>query len=315
MAKKKQLSKDLYAIAKKCPHLQLCKSTKKGTWLDCRLKKGANCFPGAPYCTQVFYVPSPTTYEMRARLTQWLKSPSVFEAQQEPRVTAMFANEMDYAIKDTESTKQSIKEMEQYMADKEDEKSTITDKNLDKMLASMAHAKPIQEVILETIQSLQRDVNLINEKLAKLERHSGQDVAKQEDKQSSTDIADYCFSVNDHVTKKLDELNSPKAQWERRMRASSKYKLAYKIYPSFLPVYLFKEGSYLLYTYYNELLDKEIVEHIGSGEFILADKLVDSMYKRHMELDKKIAELSAERRSIDEQLSQDKIDVKELFRE
>ena len=120
MAKKKQLSKDLYAIAKKCPHLQLCKSTKKGTWLDCRLKKGANCFPGAPYCTQVFYVPSPTTYEMRARLTQWLKSPSVFEAQQEPRVTAMFANEMDYAIKDTESTKQSIKEMEQYMSDKED---------------------------------------------------------------------------------------------------------------------------------------------------------------------------------------------------
>ena len=62
MAKKKQLSKDLYAIAKKCPHLQLCKSTKKGTWLDCRLKKGANCFPGAPYCTQVSYVPSPTTW-------------------------------------------------------------------------------------------------------------------------------------------------------------------------------------------------------------------------------------------------------------
>ena len=320
MAKKKQLSKDLYAIAKICPHLQLCKSTKKGTWLDCRLKKGANCFPGAPYCTQLSYVPSPLTCETRARLTQWLKSPSVFEAQQEPRITAMFANGTDYAIKDTESTKQIIKEMDGYMSEKENKKSTITDEQLDKMLldkmlASMTHAKPIQEVILETIQSLQRDVNLINEKLNRLERPTGQDVAKQENEQSSTNIADYCFSVNDHVTKKLDELNSPKAQWERRMLASSKYKLAYKIYPSFLPVYLFKEGSYLLYTYYNELLDKDIVEHIGSGEFILADKLVDSMYKRHIELDKKIAELRAERRSIDEQLSQDKIDVKELFRE
>ena len=285
MAKKKQLSKDLYAIAKICPHLQLCKSTKKGTWLDCRLKKGANCCPGAPYCTQVYFVPTPTTCRM------------------------------DYGIKDTVSTKQIIKEMEQYMSEKEDEKSTITDKQLDEMLANLTNAKPIQEVILETIQSLQRDVNLINEKLAKLERHTGQDVAKQENEQSSTNIADYCFSVNDHVTKKLDELNSPKAQWERRMLASSKYKLAYKIYPSFRLVYLFKEGSYILYTYYNELLDKEIVEHIGSGEFILADRLVDSMYKRHMELDKKIAELSAERRSIDEQLSQDKIDVKGLFRE
>ena len=227
----------------------------------------------------------------------------------------MFANGMDYAIKDTENTKQIIKEMDGYMSEKDNKKSTITDEQLDNMLADMANAKPIQEVILETIQSLQRDVNLTNEKLARLERHSGQDVAKQENEQSSTNIADYCFSVNDHVTKKLDELNSPKAQWERRMLASSKYKRAYKIYPSFLPVYLFKEGSYLLYTYYNELLDKEIVEHIGSGEFILADKLVDSMYKRHIELDKKIAELSAERRSIDEQLSQDKIDVKELFRE
>ena len=315
MAKKKQLSKDLYAIAKICPHLQLCKSTKKGTWLDCRLKKGANCFPGAPYCTQLSYVPSPLTCETRACLTQLLKSPSVFEAQQEPRVTAMFANGTDYAIKDTESTKQIIKEMDGYMSEKENKKPTITDEQLDKMLADMANAKPIQEVILETIQSLQRDVNLINEKLNRLERPTGQDVAKQENEPSSTNIADYCFSVNDHVTKKLDELNSPKAQWERRMLASSKYKLAYKIYPSFLPVYLFKEGSYLLYTYYNELLDKEIVEHIGSGEFILADKLVDSMYKRHMELDKKIAELSAERRSIDEQLSRDKIDVKELFRE
>ena len=325
MAKKKQLSKDLYAIAKICPHLQLCKSTKKGTWLDCRLKKGANCYPGAPYCTQVSYVPSPLTWgeipiPARAYLTQWHKSPSVFEAQQEPRVTAMFANGMDYVMKDTESTKQSIKEMDGYMSEKENKKSTITDEQqdkmlLDQMLADMANAKPIQEVILETIQSLQRDVNLINEKLAKLERHSGQDVAKQENEQSSTNIADYSFSVNDHVTKKLDELNSPKAQWERRMLASSKYKLAYKIYPSFLPVYLFKKGSYLLYTYYNELLDKEIVERIGSDEFILADKLVDSMYKRHMELDKKIAELSAERRSIDEQLRQDKIDVKELFRE
>ena len=320
MAKKKQLSKDLYAIAKKCPHLQLCKSTKKGTWLDCRLKKGADCCPGAPYCTQVSYVPSPLTCEMGVQLTPWLKSPSVFEAQQEPRVTAMFANGTDYAIKDTESTKQIIKEMDGYMSEKENKKSTITDEQLDKMLldkmlADMANAKPIQEVILETIQSLQRDVNLINEKLAKLERHSGQDVAKQENEQSSTNIADYCFSVNDHVTKKLDELNSPKAQWKRRMLASSKYKRAYKIYPSFLPVYLFKKGSYLLYTYYNELLDKEIVERIGSGEFILADKLVDSMYKRHIELDKKIAELSAERRSIDEQLSQEKIDVKELFRE
>ena len=336
MAKKKQLSKDLYAIAKKCPHLQLCKSTKKGTWLDCRLKKGANCCPGAPYCTQVSYVPSPLTWgkiptvarqfvsrqlvspatcEMGARLTPWLKSPSIFETQQEPSVTAMLANGPGYAIKDTESTKQIIKEMDGYMSEKENKKSTITDEQLDKMLADMANAKPIQEVILETIQSLQRDVNLINEKLAKLERHSGQEVVKQEDKQSSTDIADYCFSVNDHVTKKLDELNSPKAQWERRMLASSKYKRAYKIYPSFLPVYLFKKGSYLLYTYYNELLDKEIVERIDSGEFILADKLVDSMYKRHMELDKKIAELSAERRSIDKQLSQDKIDVKGLFHE
>lgn len=318
MAKKKQLSKDLYAIAKICPHLQLCKSTKKGTWLDCRLKKGANCFPGAPYCTHVSYVPSPLTCETRACLTQLLKSPSVFETQQEPRVTAIFANGTDYAIKDTESTKQIIKEMDGYMSEKENKKSTITDEQLDKMLldkmlADMANAKPIQEVILETIQSLQRDVNLINEKLAKLERHSGQEVVKQEDKQSSTDIAD-CLSVS---CRSFDELffSSPKAQWERRMLASSKYKRAYKIYPSFLPVYLFKEGSYLLYTYYNELLDKEIVEHIGSGEFILADKLVDSMYKRHMELDKKIAELSAERRSIDEQLSQDKIDVKELFRE
>lgn len=337
MAKKKQLSKDLYAIAKICPHLQLCKSTKKGTWLDCRLKKGANCFPGAPYCTHVSYVPSPLTWgelptvarqfvsrqlvspatcETRARLTQWLKSPSVFETQQEPRITAMFANGTDYAIKDTESTKQIIKEMDGYMSEKENKKSTITDEQLDKMLldkmlADTANAKPVQEVILETIQSLQRDVNLINEKLAKLERHSGQDVAKQEDKQSSTDIAD-CLSVS---CRSFDELNSPKALWERRMLASSKYKRAYKIYPSFLPVYLFKEGSYLLYTYYNELLDKEIVEHIGLGEFILADKLVDSMYKRHMELDKEIAELSAERRSIDEQLSQDKIDVKELFRE
>ena len=336
MAKKKQLSKDLYAIAKKCPHLQLCKSTKKGTWLDCRLKKGADCCPGAPYCTQLSYVlspltwgeiptvarqfisrqlVSPTTCKTSAHLTPWLKSPSIFEAQQEPRVTAMLTNGTDYAIKDTESTKQIIKEMDGYMSEKENKKPTITDEQLDKMLADMANAKPIQEVILETIQSLQRDVNLINEKLNRLERPTGQDVAKQENEPSSTNIADYCFSVNDHVTKKLDELNSPKAQWERRMLASSKYKLAYKIYPSFLPVYLFKEGSYLLYTYYNELLDKEIVEHIGSGEFILADKLVDSMYKRHMELDKKIAELSAERRSIDEQLSRDKIDVKELFRE
>ena len=334
MAKKKQLSKDLYAIAKKCPHLQLCKSTKKDTWLDCRLKKGANCCPGAPYCTQLSYVLSPLTWEeiptvarqfisrqlvspatceMGVQLNPWLKSPSVFEAQQEPRVTAMFANGMDYAIKDTENTKQIIKEMDGYMSEKENKKSTITDEQLDKMLANMANAKPIQEVILETIQSLQRDVNLINEKLAKLERHSGQDVAKQEDKQSSTNIAD-CLSVS---CRSFDELffSSPKAQWERRMLASSKYKRAYKIYPSFLPVYLFKEGSYLLYTYYNELLDKEIVGHVRSDEFILADKLVDSMYKRHIELDKKIAELSAERRSIDEQLSQDKIDVKELFRE
>ncbi len=281
MAKKKQLSKNLYTIAKKCLHLQLCKSTKKGTWLDCRLKKGANCCPGAPYCTHVYFVSTPTTCRM------------------------------SYGIKDTESTKQIIKEMEQYMSEKEDEKLTITDEQLDEMLASMANAKPIQEVILKTIQSLQRDVNLINEKLAKLERHSGQDVAKQENEQSSTDIAD-CLSVS---CRTFNELYPPKAQWERRMLASSKYKRAYKIYPSFLPVYLFKEGSYLLYTYYNELLDKEIVEHIGSGEFILADELVDSMYKRHMELDKKIAELSAERRSIDEQLSQDKIDVKELFSE
>ena len=308
MAKKKQLSKDLYAIAKKCPHLQLCKSTKKGTWLDCRLKKGANCCPGAPYCTQVSYVPSPLTCEMGVQLTPWLKSPSVFEAQQEPHITAMFANGMDYAIKDTENTKQVIKEMDGYMSEKENKKSTITDEQLDKMLANTANAKPIQEVILETIQSLQRDVNLINEKLAKLERRTEQDVAKQENEQSSTDIAD-CLSVSCHS---FDELffSSPKAQWERRMLASSKYKRAYKIYPSFLPVYLFKEGSYLLYTYYNELLGKDIVEHVRSGEFILADKLVDSMYKRHIELDKKIAELSAERRSIDEQLSQDKIDVK-----
>ena len=321
MAKKKQLSKDLYAIAKKCPHLQLCKSTKKGTWLDCRLKKGANCFPGAPYCTQVSYMPSPLTCETRARLTQWLKSPSVFEAQQEPRITAMFANGTDYAIKDTESTKQIIKEMDGYMSEKENKKSTITDEQLDKMLldkmlADMANAKPIQEVILETIQSLQRDVNLINEKLNRLERPTGQDVAKQENEQSSTNIADYCFSVNDHVTKKLDELNSPKAQWERRMLASSKYKLAYKIYPSFRLVYLFKKNGHILYQYYNELLNKGIIANVtNTDEFILADKLVDSMYKRHIELDKKIAELSAERRSIDEQLSQDKIDVKELFRE
>lgn len=163
MAKKKQLSKDLYTIAKKCPHLQLCKSAKKGTWLDCRLKKGCDCFPGAAHCTRVNFVPHPTTCEEESSFTRWLVStPAISLYQSEPQVNWTIDV---YSLNDVESTERVTGKEERKNMSREDENSTITDKQLDEMIANLSDDKPMQEVILDTIKGLQEDVKKIQDRL------------------------------------------------------------------------------------------------------------------------------------------------------
>lgn len=42
--------KEILKKYKNCRYRQLCRSTKKGTWLDCRLGKGLDCHPLLAYC-------------------------------------------------------------------------------------------------------------------------------------------------------------------------------------------------------------------------------------------------------------------------
>ena len=50
MTKTKQMSADVWQRVHSCKHNQLCKSTKKGVWVDCMLGKGYICDPSADYC-------------------------------------------------------------------------------------------------------------------------------------------------------------------------------------------------------------------------------------------------------------------------
>ena len=50
MTKTKQMSADVWQRVHSCKHNQLCKSTKKGVWVDCMLGKGYICDPSAGYC-------------------------------------------------------------------------------------------------------------------------------------------------------------------------------------------------------------------------------------------------------------------------
>lgn len=50
MSKAKQMSADVWQRVRSCKHNQLCKSTKKGVWVDCMLGKGYICDPSAGYC-------------------------------------------------------------------------------------------------------------------------------------------------------------------------------------------------------------------------------------------------------------------------
>ena len=50
MAKTKQMSADVWQRVHSCKHNQLCKSTKKGVWVDCMLGKGYICDPSTGYC-------------------------------------------------------------------------------------------------------------------------------------------------------------------------------------------------------------------------------------------------------------------------
>lgn len=309
MAKKKQLSKGLYTIAKKCPHLQLCKSTKKGTWLDCRLKKGCACSPGASYCTQVQFRPV-----FNGPITRWFESTQDLSIsyQQEPRVNwaiGIYTKPgcVDDKKKDDQSTKNFLGEMEEDVQEKEDEKSTITDKQLDEMIANLSDAEPIQEVILETIQSLQRDVNLINEKLAKLESTGKLDKCKQT-------LGDWFLTHNmsDYVSKKLDKLNSPEVQQLRHSvtaREPGKAN-AYLIYPAFRPVHLYKKNGHYLYSYYNETLGSDVISNvIGTEKFVNMDELNTSLYRRFQELGEQISKYKEERQEILQQFREQVIDL------
>ena len=50
MPKAKQMSTDVWQRVHSCKHNQLCKSTKKGVWVDCMLGKGYICDPSTGYC-------------------------------------------------------------------------------------------------------------------------------------------------------------------------------------------------------------------------------------------------------------------------
>lgn len=50
MSKAKQMSANVWQRVHSCKHNQLCKSTKKGVWVDCMLGKGYICDPSAGYC-------------------------------------------------------------------------------------------------------------------------------------------------------------------------------------------------------------------------------------------------------------------------
>lgn len=309
MAKKKQLSKDLYAIAKKCPHLQLCKSTKKGAWLDCRLKKGCACAPGASYCTQVQF--RPLFNEPITRWSESTQNPSIYY-QQEPRVNwaidiCAMPSCVDYKKKDDQSVKNFLREMEQDVQEKEDEKSIITDKQLDEMIANLSSGQTIQEVILETIQSLQRDVSLINEKLAKIESTGGLDKHKQT-------LGDWFLTRNmgDYVSEKLGELNPPETQelhhkvTTREPRKTN----AYIIYPAFRPVHLYKKNGHYLYTYYNETLDREVISNVtGTEKFVHMDELNRSLYRRFQELGEQTRKNGKEKQEIMAHLKEQVIDL------
>ena len=300
MAKKKQLSKDLYAIAKKCPHLQLCKSTKKGTWLDCRLKKGCACSPGASYCTQVKFPLS---------VTEWLvNTPDFITYQQKPRVNWAISTRKDnYKERDDQSIKNFLGEMEQDVQEKEDEKSTITDKQLDEMIANLSDEKDTQEIILETVQSLRKDMNLINEKLTKLESTSELNKYKQ-----TLGDAFLAHNMGDHVSGRLNELNSPETQQLRYEITTCKPKKAnaYLVHPGFRPVCLYKKDGHYSYSYYNEILGREVISNVTtSTKFVTMDELNTSLYRRFQELVESTRKNYQEKKEILQQLRGQVIDL------